>query len=57
MQTLLESALRRSFLHDDPDAYEAGVRDAFALLAQQGIPVASAAPTSVRVDDRRRDVA
>ncbi|MFA9428918.1 hypothetical protein [Egicoccus sp. AB-alg2] len=36
MQNLLEIALRRAFLYEDPSAYEAGVRDAFELLAQAG---------------------
>jgi len=57
MQELLESALRRAFLHDDPAAYEAGVRDAFALLAQQGIVVAPEVSAGARVDDRRREAA
>lgn len=57
MQALLESALRRAFLHDDPAAYEAGVRDVFALLAQQGIVVVPEASADLLHEDRRRDVA
>lgn len=35
METLLQQALARAFLHDDPQAFEAGVLTAFALLEQR----------------------
>ena len=36
MDLLLERLLSQAYLFDDPVAYEAGVRDAFELLATHG---------------------
>lgn len=58
---LREDLLRRSYLFDDPDAYEAGVRDALdALGALTGDdatdPEVAVVPDSVSGAHRRRAV-
>lgn len=50
MELLIRRLLARSYLFDDPSAYEAGVRDAMDVLRGE------LTPTPLPADDQRSDL-